>query len=161
MLLANQIAGFCKAKYLKEEVNDETNISGMQRNIELFYKLKKKAFYKLILSWMCVASHAQITQNKKFVYLWNIFRKIWGKKLIFCLQINTNVFYKMIVSLLVFITRLAQSTQNNKFAIPLQYLKENRKNEVDFLPADKHQRFPKIDTIILGVCSQACSNYPK
>ena len=30
------------------------------------------------------------------------------------------------------LTRLAQSTQNNKFAISLQYLKENRKNEIDF-----------------------------
>ena len=50
------------------------------------------------------------------------------------------------------VTRVAQSTQNNKFAISLQYLKENGKNEVDFLLADKHQRFLPIDTIILGVC---------
>ena len=39
----------------------------------------------------------------------------------------------------VFVARHAQSTQNNKFAISLQYLKENWKNEVDFLLADKHQ----------------------
>ena len=26
------------------------------------------------------------------------------------------------------------------------------KVEVDFLPADKHQRFLQIDTIVLGVC---------
>ena len=30
-----------------------------------------------------------------------------------------------------------------------------------FLPADKHQRFPQIDTTILGMCDQACPNYPK
>ena len=30
----------------------------------------------------------------------------------------------------------------------LQYLKENVKNEVDFLPADKRQRFVQIDIII-------------
>ena len=30
-------------------------------------------------------------------------------------------------------------------------LKENVKDEVDFLPADKCQMFPQIDTIILGV----------
>ena len=59
------------------------------------------------------------------------------------------------------VTRLAQSTQNSKFAIPLQYLKENGKNEVNFLLADKHQKFLKNDTIILGVCGQACPNYPK
>ena len=52
----------------------------------------------------------------------------------------------------------AQSTQNNKFAISLQYLRENVK---DFLPADKHQRFHQIDIIILGVCGQACPNYPE
>ena len=55
----------------------------------------------------------------------------------------------------------AQSTQTGKFTISLQYLKENVKDEVDFLPADKHQRFLQIDSIILGVCEQACPHYPK
>ena len=41
---------------------------------------------------------------------------------------------------------------NDNFPISFQYLKENRKNEVDFLLADKHQIFPQIDTIILDVC---------
>ena len=53
------------------------------------------------------------------------------------------------------ITTLAHSTQNNKFAIYFQYLKENKKNEVDFVLADKHQIFLQNDTIILGVCVQA------
>ena len=43
----------------------------------------------------------------------------------------------------------------------LQYLNENVKDEVDFLLAGKCQRFFQIDTIILGVCCQACPNYPK
>ena len=121
-----------------------------------------RSFYKLILlSWVCVSRHAQSTQNKKFAYLCNISRKTWGMKWFFCLQINTKVFYKMILSFWVCATRVTQSTQNNKFAISLQYLKENGKNEVDFLLADKHQRFLQIDTIILGVCGQACPNYPK
>ena len=38
----------------------------------------------------------------------------------------------------------------------LQYLKENVKDEVDFLHADKRQRFLQIDTIILGLCGQVC-----
>ena len=29
------------------------------------------------------------------------------------------------------------------------------------LPGDKRQKFLQIDTIILGVCGQACPNYPK
>ena len=50
-----------------------------------------------------------------------------------------------------------QSTQNNKFTIHLQYLKENGNNKVDFLLSARHQRF-QIDTIILGLCGRACPN---
>ena len=35
------------------------------------------------------------------------------------------------------------------------------KDEVNFLSADKRQRFLQIDNIILGVFGQACPNYPK
>ena len=42
-----------------------------------------------------------------------------------------------------------------------QYLCNIVKDEVDFLPVDIHQRFFKIDTIILCVCDQACPNYAK
>ena len=34
------------------------------------------------------------------------------------------------------------------------------KDEVDFLFTDKRQRFLQVDTIILGVCGQACPSYP-
>ena len=54
--------------------------------------------------------------------------------MISCLQINTKVFHELIVSLRVCVPRLAQSTQNNKFTKSLQYLKENMKGEVNFLP---------------------------
>ena len=67
----------------------------------------------------------------------------------------------MIVSLCVSVASHAQDTQNNKFAISLQYLKENVKDEGDFLPADKRQRFLQIDITILAVCSQACPKYSK
>ena len=43
----------------------------------------------------------------------------------------------------------AQITQNNKFAISLQYLKKEVSNEVDFLHADKNKSLPHIDTMIL------------
>ena len=56
----------------------------------------------------------------------------------FCLQINTKVSYKLIVSLTVCVSRHAQNTQNNNFIISLQYLKENVKDEVGFFAADKH-----------------------
>ena len=129
-------------------------IYGMEINI--------KVFYLIILSfWVCVTGHAQSTENKKFAYLCNISRKIWGVKLIFCLQIKAKVFYKLIVSLWVCVARHTQSTQNSMFAISFQYLKESVKDEVNFLPADKHQRLLPVDTIILVVCSQTYPNYPK
>ena len=81
-------------------------------------------------------------------------------KLIFCLQINKKVFHKLMTSLWVCKARQAQSTQN-KCALSSQYLKENMKDEVGFLPADKHQMFLQSDSIILGVCGQACPNYTK
>ena len=67
----------------------------------------------------------------------------------------------MILSYWVCLARLSQSTQDDKFAIFLQYLKENEENEVDFLFLDKHQRFLQVDAIILGMCGQACPNYLK
>ena len=77
------------------------------------------------------------------------------------LLVDTNVLYKLMVSLWLCLARQAQSTQNNKFAISLQYLMENVWDKVYFLFADKYQRFLQIETIILGVCGQACPNYPK
>ena len=107
----------------------------MQINIEVFYKL-------ILSFWVCVTRHAQSTQNKKFAYLCNISRKAWVMKLVFCLQVKTKVFYKLIVSLWV--------CKNIKFTISLQFLKANEKDETDFLPAYKRQRFLQFDIIILG-----------
>ena len=68
----------------------------------------------------------------------------------------------------------SQSSQNSKFAMSLQYLKKEVKDEVDFLHADKHQSFLKVyfnflgikvsykvDIIIINGHDQAFSNYSK
>ena len=110
-------------------------IFGMERN--------SKIFYKLILGVR--------SKNRKSAYLCNISRKTWGIKLLFCLQIYTKVFYIMLLSFWMCVSRLAQSSQNNKFVISLQYLKWNGKNEVGFILANKHQRFSQLDAIILEV----------
>ena len=60
-------------------------------------------------------------------------------------------FLQVYISLWVSVARDAQSTQNKKFGISLQYLKENVKVKVDLLLVDKHQKFLQINTIILGV----------
>ena len=103
MLSANQI--------LKKEVNDE---------VYFWYADKHRSLLRvdIMILGVCI-KHAQSTQNKKFAYLCNISRKAWRVKLSFCLQINMEVFYKLIVSLWVFVGRHAQSTQNNKFTISL------------------------------------------
>ena len=44
--------------------------------------------------------------------------------------------------------RHAKITQNNKFAVSLQYLKKGVSDEVDFLHADKHESFLQIDAMI-------------
>ena len=71
-----------------------------------------------------------------------------GMKLIFCLQINTKVVYKMIVSLWLCVARHAQNTQK-KFAISLQYLKKELSDEVDFLHVHEHEILLQIDAMIL------------
>ena len=46
------------------------------------------------------------------------------------------------------VARHAQITQSNRFPISLQYLKKEVSGDVDFLLADKHERFLQIDTMI-------------
>ena len=67
--------------------------------------------------------------------------------MIFCLKRNIKVFYQLTVSFLLVLARYAQSTQNNKFLISLQYLRKEGKAEVDFLQADKRQTFLQVDPI--------------
>ena len=55
-----------------------------------------------------------------------------------------------------YVARHTQSTQNNRFTISLQYLKENVIDEVAFFPGDDRQSFLQIDTITLGACGQVC-----
>ena len=48
-----------------------------------------------------------------------------------------------------------------KVCISLQYLQKSMGDEVDFLPADKHESFLEYDSVSLSVGSQACPKYPK
>ena len=66
--------------------------------------------------------------------------------MIFCMKININVFYKLVVTFLLVIARHAQSTENSKIV--------NKH-------ADKYQTILQVDTINLGGHGQACPNYPK
>ena len=64
--------------------------------------------------------------------------------------LDIKVSYQVILSLLMGMIKHSQSTQSNKFAISLQYLKKEVRNGVHFLHADKHQSFYKL---ALSVCN--------
>ena len=61
------------------------------------------------------------------------------------LQIDTIILMKMI--------KYFQSSQNSKFAVSLQYLKKELRDEGDFLNEDKHQSFLQLDfnTLVIKV----------
>ena len=65
--------------------------------------------------------------------------------------LDTNFSYKVILSLLIGMIKHFQSTQSNKFAISLQYLKKEDKDDVDFLHVDKHQSFLQVDLNVLEI----------
>ena len=74
------------------------------------------------------------------------------------MKINIKVFYKLISSFLVTITRHAQGTQNYQFFNIVEYLKREGRNEVDFLHIAKHQTFLQVDTINFGMCASHAQN---
>ena len=63
------------------------------------------------------------------------------------IDINTlgmNVSCKVILSMLMGMIKQSQNPQNNKFAISLQYVEKEVRNDVHFLHAEKHQSFYKL-----------------
>ena len=92
----------------------------------------------------------------------NMSRKKLMMKFIFGMQMNIEVFYKLILSYLVCVTRHAQGSQNKKCAYLCNiYLQKRMCDEVDFLSEDKYKGFPQADSITLGVYSQVCLKHAK
>ena len=126
-------------------------------NIKIKVFLKQKQIKSFLVA---IIRHAQSTQNDKSLqYFCNISRKKGGMKLIFCMQIN-KPFYKLLLSILVNMATLAQSTRSNKFSKFLQYLKKEVRDKVGFC-RDKLQSIQKGGTVISDGCSQACLKYLK
>ena len=72
------------------------------------------------------------------------------------LQVDFNTLgikdaYKVILSLLLGMIKHSQSTQSNKFAISLQYLKKEVRKGVHFQLANEHQSFLQVDFNTLGI----------
>ena len=97
-------------------------IFGMQINIEVFYKL-------ILSFWVCVARHAQSTENKKFAYLSNISRKTWGMKLILgkacpnwtSLLFLCNILRKKLEKKLIFCMQISMNVWASKFPTSWYY----------------------------------------
>ena len=84
----------------------------------------------------------------------NIPRKKGIMKLIFVIQINIEVFYRLILSFCVCIAGLAQSIQNKKFAYLCNISRNTWAMKLLFLFADKYKSSRQVDSITLIVQSQ-------
>ena len=106
---------------------------------------------------MGMVKHSQSFQNVKFAMSLQYLQKqvrddvdfLHADKHQSFLQVYFNtlgikVSYKLILSLLMGMIKHSQSTQINKFAISLQYLKKEVREGVHFLHLDKHQSFYKL-----------------
>ena len=78
-------------------------------------------------------------------------------KFIFCIQINIEVFSKVILSLRVSVTRHAQSTQNKFACLCIISIKAWGMKLIFWLLTNVEGVF-QIDTIVLGLCGQAYPN---
>ena len=77
------------------------------------------------------------------------------------MQKNIKDFFKLILSFSVCVAKLAQTTQNNKFAISLQYLKKVVSDEIHFVHGDEHEIFLQVNTMIFGGDGQAFPKFSK
>ena len=96
---------------------------------------------------MCVAIHAQITQNKRFAISLQYFKKELSDEVDFLHSDKHESLRQIDTMILMGMVKPSQRSQNNKFAISLQYLKKEVRAEVGFLhvDADKHQSFLQVD----------------
>ena len=90
-----------------------------------------KIFYQLTLSFVC-GCLGMSEVPKISLHIFAVSLGTHGDAVDFFLEINTKLFYNLIVKLWLCIARYVQITQNSKFVISLQYLKENVQDKVDF-----------------------------
>ena len=103
------------------------NISNESQGINMIFHA---IFCKMVLSFLLViASYAKSTQNIFAISP----KKLGWMKLMFFMQINFRVFYKLILLILISMGRHVLISQNNKFGKSLSYLKEEFGDEIEFL----------------------------
>ena len=60
-----------------------------------------------------------------------------------------------------YVAKHAQTTQNNKFVISLQYSEKEVNDKVNFLHSDKHESVPQIGTMVFAGDGQISPKFPK
>ena len=101
--------------------------------------MKTKVLYKLIvLLWVCVDKN-----------ICNISRKTWRNELDLLSTNKRQRFLQIAIIILRMCGQECPDYPNDKFAISLQYLKKELRDEVDFLYADKHESLLQIESMIL------------
>ena len=100
-------------------------------------KVSSNWYYCFRCVWLGMSKLPKITS---WLFLCNFLRKL-VMKLILCMQISVKVYCKFIQKLLMMMVKHSKSSQNSKFAMFLQYLQKEVRDEVDFVRTDKHQSF--------------------
>ena len=115
----------CPPIRLQDSFKCEISRKKMRVQVDFWFpQFPTSGCYHFWLVWWGIPKVPKITSLQ---YPCNISRKSWGINMIFCIKIRIKVFYKLIVSSLLFRAIHAQSTQKIKFVIFLQYLKKKRK----------------------------------
>ena len=100
---------------------------------------------------MCVARHAQVTQNNKFAISLQYIKKEVNDEVGILLADKHERSLQTDAMILMEMVKHSQSSQNSKFAMFLQYLEKEVRDDVDFLQADKHQNSLQVDFNTLGI----------
>ena len=142
-------------QYISKKVRDE---------FDFLHAVKHGSLLQIdTMTLMGMVKHSKSSQNSKFVFMsLKYFKKEVRDEVHFLhvdkhqsfLQADFNtlsikVSYKVILLLLLGMIKHSQSTQSNKFAISLQYLKKEVSNGVHFLHAEKHQSFHMLGFLFL------------
>ena len=130
-------------------------------NYEVYFLHADKHW--ILSFWVSVTRHAQSTQNK-FAYLCNISIKAWGMKLIFLPADKPKSFLQddsIILGLRSQTGPKYQKQPVNKIFAISQGKHEGWSWLFAYSWRQKCWSYFQIDTIIFGVCDQACPNYLK
>ena len=108
-------------------------------------------FLEIDTIYVCVARHAQITQNDKFAISLQYLKKEVSDKIDVLYPDKHETLLEIDTIILTGMVKHSQSFQNSKFGMDLQYFKKEVRDEIGFLHADKHQSFLQVHFNTLSI----------